>query len=89
MIKGSLLRAKIQHFIGADTFEQYEMNSRYFEMLLNRLKAKPEDCFYIDKQTQVLGVAAKLGIKTFNVEAYHRPQFWWQELIDFIAKEIK
>jgi hypothetical protein len=56
--------AKVHHCFGADTFEQYEMNQRYFEMLLIRLKAKPEDCIYIDKQAQVLETASKLGVKT-------------------------
>jgi FMN phosphatase YigB (HAD superfamily) len=56
--------AGIHHCFGADTFEQYEMNPRYFEMLLIRLKARPEDCIYIDKQAQVLEAASKLGVKT-------------------------
>jgi hypothetical protein len=56
------------HYIGADTFEQYEMNRHYFEMLLTRLQATPEECLYIDKQEKVLEAAFQTGIKTFEAK---------------------
>jgi FMN phosphatase YigB (HAD superfamily) len=63
------------------------MNRSYFEHLVNHLKAKPEDCIYVDEQAQVLEAAAKLGMKIFSVEKYHRPINWWQDFLEFLAKE--
>lgn len=79
--------ARVHHCIGADTFEQYEMNRRYFEMLLTHLKAKPEQCVYVDKQAQVLEAASQLNIKIFFVAPHQKARSWWQELKNFIAKE--
>jgi hypothetical protein len=78
----------IQHRIGADTFEQYEMNQRYFEMLLTRLNAKPEDCILIDRQAQVLEAASQRGMKTFSVEGYPNSFHWYQLFYEFLAKEM-
>lgn len=87
-VKTSLIKGKIQHFIGADTFEQYDMNQRYFEILVNRLQAKPENCIYIDKQEQVLEAAAQVGIKTFFANPTQHSRIFSQELKNFIAKEF-
>lgn len=86
-IAGSRRENQISHCFGADTFEQYEMNRHYFEMLLLSLKAKPEDCLYIDKQTQVLEAASQLGIKTFLVESHEDTFHWYLRFYDFLAKE--
>jgi FMN phosphatase YigB (HAD superfamily) len=89
MVKASGVHHLIKHFIGADSFEQYEMNRRYFEMLLNHLKAKPEECLYIDKQSKVLEVASQVGLKIFAVEEpFVVARHWWEKLDNFIAKEI-
>jgi FMN phosphatase YigB (HAD superfamily) len=89
MGKGSHLHTKIQHFIGADTFEQYEMNQDYFAMLLKRLNAKPDDCVYVDKQTQVIESAAQVGLKTFLVPANTKTRDWWQKLMAFLNRGIQ
>jgi FMN phosphatase YigB (HAD superfamily) len=74
IVEAENLQETIVSCIGADTFEQYEMNQRYFEMLLRHLKAKPEECIYIDKQKQVLEAASQMGLKPFP--ARDLPKDW-------------
>lgn len=59
--------------IGADTFEQYEMDRRYFEYLLNKLHAQAPECLYVDNQETMLTVAEKIGMKILCPECDSLP----------------
>jgi len=73
IIKAAQLQEAILNLIGGDTFEQFDMNRQYFEILLKRLKAKPEECLYIDKQEKVLEEASQAGIKILATKGSWMP----------------
>lgn len=64
ILSGGQLDKTTDFAIGADTFEQYEMDRHYFEYLLNKLNAQAPECLYVDNQRTNLGVGEKMGMKT-------------------------
>jgi FMN phosphatase YigB (HAD superfamily) len=71
---------KIAFAIGADTFEQYEMDKRYFEFLLSKLDSHPENCLYVDSQETVLANAERQGIRILQVEPHTKARSWTTQL---------
>jgi beta-phosphoglucomutase-like phosphatase (HAD superfamily) len=72
---GADIEEKISYVIGANTFEQFDMNSRYFMSLVNHLRCQPPECIYIDNQDEVIEAAAQLGMKTLYVKYCSTSQF--------------
>lgn len=80
ILSGAYIADKITLVIGADTFEHYEMDTAYFEYLLNKLQSLPHDCLYVDKQTQVLATAQGLSIKILPIQTAQKPDSWFKQL---------
>lgn len=77
---GAQIEHEISQFIGADTFEQFDMNKRYFEYLVNKLKSQPSECLYVDNQANVIESAAQSGMKFFQAESSVKPRLWFNQL---------
>lgn len=77
---GAQLEEKISYLIGSDSFEQFEMDNRYFEYLLNKLKSRASECLYVDNQTTVIEIATRLQMKTLQLERSMKPCSWLNQL---------
>lgn len=85
---GAQIDRKIAHAAGADSFEHYDMNRRYFEYLLNKLKCRPSECLYVDKDNSTLLSAAQCGLETLQVEADQQPGLWFNLLEKVLLNDL-